>query len=197
MVHVPDAGWAEEAEAVDDEWDDLDDDEAAAPTKVRRPRSRTVETSEGPYQLPPLDLLREAPPANADSADQQQMQEALERTLRNFGVAARVTGAHRGPTVTMYEVEVAEGTKVNKVLALSSDIAYALATPDVRIQAPIPGKSAIGIEVPNKHRDFVMLGDILRSAAAKEALHPLEVALGQGRARPRPDGEPRRRCRTC
>jgi DNA segregation ATPase FtsK/SpoIIIE, S-DNA-T family len=114
------------------------------------------------------------------------MQEALERTLRTFGVDARVSAAHRGPTVTMYEVEVAAGTKVNKVLALSSDIAYALATPDVRIQAPIPGKSAIGIEVPNKHRDFVMLGDILRSRAAREATHPLEVALGKdvhGRAR--------------
>ena len=69
---------------------------------------------------------------------------ALERTLRTFGVDARVAGAHRGPTVTMYEVEVASGTKVSKVLQLSSDIAYALATPDVRIQAPIPGKSAIG-----------------------------------------------------
>jgi S-DNA-T family DNA segregation ATPase FtsK/SpoIIIE len=114
------------------------------------------------------------------------MQEALERTLRTFGVDAHVTGAHRGPTVTMYEVEVAAGTKVNKVLALSSDIAYALATPDVRIQAPIPGKSAIGIEVPNRHRDFVMLGDILRSPDAREATHPLEVALGKdvhGRAR--------------
>jgi S-DNA-T family DNA segregation ATPase FtsK/SpoIIIE len=75
---------------------------------------------------------------------------------------------------------------VNKVLSLSSDIAYALATPDVRIQAPIPGKSAIGVEVPNKHRDFVMLGDILRSNDAKDATHPLEVALGKdvhGRAR--------------
>ena len=79
----------------------------------------------------------------------------------------------------MYEVEVAAGTKVNKVLNLSSDIAYALATPDVRIIAPIPGKSAIGIEVPNKHRDFVMLGDILRSKAAKAATHPLTVALGK------------------
>jgi S-DNA-T family DNA segregation ATPase FtsK/SpoIIIE len=149
---------------------------AAAPT---RRRTRTVETASGPYQLPPIDLLRTAPPSNADRRSESEMQEALERTLRTFGVDARVSGAHRGPTVTMYEVEVAPGTKVNRVLALSGDIAYALATPDVRIQAPIPGKSAIGIEVPNKHRDFVMLGDILRSRAAREATHPLEVALGK------------------
>jgi S-DNA-T family DNA segregation ATPase FtsK/SpoIIIE len=180
VVVVPDA---EAQLGSDDDPFEEEQDEAPAP---KRSRSRTVETAEGPYQLPPIDLLREAPPSNADTADQNQMQEAVERTLRNFGVDAHVTGAHRGPTVTMYEVEVAAGTKVNKVLALSSDIAYALATPDVRIQAPIPGKSAIGIEVPNKHRDFVMLGDILRSPAAKEATHPLEVALGKdvhGRAR--------------
>ena len=105
--------------------------------------------------------------------------EALERTLRTFGVDARVTGMSRGPTVSMYEVDIAAGTKVNKVLQLSSDIAYALATPDVRIIAPIPGKSAIGVEVPNKHRDFVMLGDILRSKTAKDSTHPLTVALGK------------------
>ena len=146
----------------------------------------TVETTAGPYRLPPLDLLRTAPPSGADARDEAEMRKALERTLQTFGVDARVSDAHRGPTVTMYEVEVASGTKVSKVLQLASDIAYALATPDVRIQAPIPGKSAIGIEVPNKHRDFVMLGDILRSRAAKEATHPLEVALGKdvhGRAR--------------
>ena len=143
------------------------------------PKVRTVATASGPYQLPPLDLLRTAPPSTADGRHQDEVMEALERTLRNFGVDAHVTGSHRGPTVTMYEVEVAAGTKVNKVLNLSSDIAYALATPDVRIQAPIPGKSAIGIEVPNQHRDFVMLGDILRSAAAKDVRHPLTVALGK------------------
>ena len=164
------------------------DDEPAEALVASRPerRTRTIETTTGPYQLPPLDLLRSAPPSNADSRDEQDMQSALERTLQTFGVDARVSAAHRGPTVTMYEVEVASGTKVNKVLQLASDIAYALATPDVRIQAPIPGKSAIGIEVPNKHRDFVMLGDILRSKAAKDATHPLEVALGKdihGRAR--------------
>jgi DNA segregation ATPase FtsK/SpoIIIE, S-DNA-T family len=166
--------------------DALEHDPAGTPASSRGSKTRTIETSTGPYQLPPLDLLRTAPPANADQSDERHMREALERTLRTFGVDARVSGAHRGPTVTMYEVEVAAGTKVNKVLNLSSDIAYALATPDVRIQAPIPGKSAIGIEVPNKHRDFVMLGDILRSAAAKDAVHPLEVALGKdvhGRAR--------------
>jgi len=191
VVQLPEAAWEQpdEDEPVmadeDDEAYDLDDDEIDA--EVSTPRRRAIAPpTDGSYQLPPLDLLREAPPANADNADQVQMQEALERTLRTFGVDAHVTGAHRGPTVTMYEVEVAAGTKVNKVLALSSDIAYALATPDVRIQAPIPGKSAIGIEVPNKHRDFVMLGDILRSPAAREATHPLEVALGKdvhGRAR--------------
>jgi S-DNA-T family DNA segregation ATPase FtsK/SpoIIIE len=149
-------------------------------------RSRTIRTPEGPYHLPPLDLLRTAPASNADARAEQDTLAALERTLETFGVDARVVAAHRGPTVTMYEVAVASGTKVNKVLGLSSDIAYALATPDVRIQAPIPGKSAIGIEVPNVHRDFVMLGDVLRSTAARQATHPLEVALGKdvhGRAR--------------
>ena len=157
-----------------------EDEPKEPPVRQARPsRARMVETASGPYQLPPLDLLRSAPPSNADARSETEMREALERTLRTFGVDARVSGAHRGPTVTMYEVEVAPGTKVNKVLALSGDIAYALATPDVRIQAPIPGKSAIGIEVPNRHRDFVMLGDILRSKAARDATHPLEVALGK------------------
>ena len=149
-------------------------------------RGRMVTTPDGPYQLPPLDLLRTAPPSNADARAERDTLAALERTLRTFGVDAQVVGAHRGPTVTMYEVAVASGTKVNKVVGLSSDISYALATPDVRIQAPIPGKSAIGIEVPNTHRDFVMVGDVLRSPAAKQATHPLEVALGKdvhGRAR--------------
>jgi S-DNA-T family DNA segregation ATPase FtsK/SpoIIIE len=180
VVGEPEPAFAHEAAA--GETEDEPDGTITAP----RPKARTVETPHGPYQLPPLDLLRSAPPSNADLRDEAAMREALERTLRTFGVDATVSAAHRGPTVTMYEVEVAAGTKVNKVLALSSDIAYALATPDVRIQAPIPGKSAIGIEVPNKHRDFVMLGDILRSRSAKDASHPLEVALGKdvhGRAR--------------
>jgi DNA segregation ATPase FtsK/SpoIIIE, S-DNA-T family len=156
------------------------------PLPAARMKGRAVTTAQGPYHLPPLDLLRTAPPSNADARAEKDTLAALERTLETFGVDARVVAAHRGPTVTMYEVAVASGTKVNKVLGLSSDIAYALATPDVRIQAPIPGKSAIGVEVPNIHRDFVMLGDVLRSSNAKQATHPLEVALGKdvhGRAR--------------
>ena len=154
-------------------------EDESEPPPGKAAKVRTVATSSGPYQLPPLDLLRTAPPSTADGRHEEETMAALERTLHTFGVDARVTGAHRGPTVSMYEVDIAAGTKVNKVLQLSSDIAYALATPDVRIIAPIPGKSAIGVEVPNKHRDFVMLGDILRSKAAKEAKHPLTVALGK------------------
>src|SRR5205085_3729769 len=98
---------------------------------------------------------------------------------RTFGVAASVPAAHRGPTVTLYEVEVEAGTKVSRVLGLADDIAYALATPDVRIIAPIPGRSAIGVEVPNRVRDFVTLGDVLRSKAARETKAPLTVGLGK------------------
>jgi DNA segregation ATPase FtsK/SpoIIIE, S-DNA-T family len=142
------------------------------------PAARPAPTR-GPYKLPPLELLRRAPASDADGRDEEHTLDALERTFQTFGVPATVPMAHRGPTVTLYEVEVGAGTKVNKVLSLADDIAYALATPDVRIIAPIPGKSAIGVEVPNKVRDFVMLGDILRSKPAREDRHPLSVALGK------------------
>jgi S-DNA-T family DNA segregation ATPase FtsK/SpoIIIE len=131
------------------------------------------------YELPPFELLRTSPPSGGAERDEEHQKEALERTFHTFGVPAHVVASHRGPTVTLYEVEVDAGTKVNKVLALADDIAYALATPDVRIIAPIPGKSAIGVEVPNKVRDFVMLGDILRSKVAEDDDHPLSVALGK------------------
>ncbi|HXF56530.1 MAG TPA: DNA translocase FtsK, partial [Actinomycetota bacterium] len=149
----------------------------AAP-EAERIRAPRPPRGEG-YRLPPLELLRRAPATATDTGDVQQTTEALERTFRTFGVPARVRAAHRGPTVTMYEVEVEAGTKVNRVLSLADDIAYALATPDVRIIAPIPGKSAIGVEVPNRVRDFVMLGDVLASRAAREATKPLYVALGK------------------
>jgi DNA segregation ATPase FtsK/SpoIIIE, S-DNA-T family len=131
------------------------------------------------YRLPPLSVLRRAPASTATGRDEKEVMAILDRTLRQFGVDVSVAGASRGPTVTLYEVEVAAGTKVNKVLSLADDIAYALATPDVRIIAPIPGKSAIGVEVPNRVRDFVMLGDVLSSKTAKDEKHPLAVGLGK------------------
>ena len=156
-----------------DAEEDEDDPEAIeVPALVRR-------SSGDDYELPPLDLLRTSPPSAGSDRDEEHQKAALERTFHTFGVPAHVVAAHRGPTVTLYEVEVEAGTKVNKVLSLADDIAYALATPDVRIIAPIPGKSAIGVEVPNKVRDFVMLGDILRSKVATDDEHPLSVALGK------------------
>ena len=156
---------------LEDAEDEEEEPEPIAPARLPSRRGR--------YKLPSLELLRKAPPSTADGLDEEHTMEALERTFRTFGVPARVPTAHRGPTVTLYEVEVEAGTKVNRVLSLADDIAYALATPDVRIMAPIPGKSAIGVEVPNKVRDFVMLGDILRSKGAKELKHPLMVGLGK------------------
>jgi DNA segregation ATPase FtsK/SpoIIIE, S-DNA-T family len=156
----------------DTEQDDDEPEAIEVPALVRR-------TSGDDYELPPLDLLRTSPPSAGADRDEEHQKAALERTFHTFGVPAHVVAAHRGPTVTLYEVEVEAGTKVNKVLSLADDIAYALATPDVRIIAPIPGKSAIGVEVPNKVRDFVMLGDILRSKAATDDEHPLSVALGK------------------
>ncbi|HJS27293.1 MAG TPA: DNA translocase FtsK 4TM domain-containing protein [Actinomycetota bacterium] len=156
--------------------DEVGGDEDAAQIEV--PALVRASTG-GRYELPPLDLLRLSPASAGNVRDEEHQMAALERTFHTFGVPAHVVAAHRGPTVTLYEVEVEAGTKVNKVLSLADDIAYALATPDVRIIAPIPGKSAIGVEVPNKVRDFVMLGDILRSKAAVEDEHPLSVALGK------------------
>ena len=165
MLELPD-------EERDDDEEEDEDEPIEVPALVRASKG-------GRYELPPLDLLRLSPASAGNERDEEHQMAALERTFHTFGVPAHVVAAHRGPTVTLYEVEVEAGTKVNKVLSLADDIAYALATPDVRIIAPIPGKSAIGVEVPNKVRDFVMLGDILRSKAAVEDDHPLSVALGK------------------
>ncbi len=150
-----------------------------APAPIEVPELVRPKAAGGRYQVPPLELLRTSPPSAGSARDEEHTTEALERTFHTFGVPAHVVASHRGPTVTLFEVEVEAGTKVNKVLSLADDIAYALATPDVRIIAPIPGKSAIGVEVPNRVRDFVMLGDILRSKVAKDDRHPLSVALGK------------------
>ncbi|MBY5163494.1 DNA translocase FtsK [Nitriliruptoria bacterium AS10] len=132
------------------------------------------------YQLPPLDLLGSGRSMGAESERTIQAQtQALQATFDQFGIDATVARWSRGPTVTRFEIELGPGVKVNKVANMGDDIAYALAAPDVRIVAPIPGKSAIGVEVPNRERDLITLGDILRSDTADSNAHPLFVALGQ------------------
>jgi len=132
----------------------------------------------GVYTTPPESLLRRGHARPIDSRRLDETARILENTLDQFEVDARVARYTRGPTVTRYEVELGPATKVARVIGLSHDIAYALASPDVRIIAPIPGKSAIGIEVPNRDRELVTLGDIL-GRVDKDEGHPLTVALGK------------------
>jgi S-DNA-T family DNA segregation ATPase FtsK/SpoIIIE len=133
----------------------------------------------GPWKLPSLALLERTPVQEVDRRQIEDAGRLLEEALGSHGVETRLVGMTIGPTVTRYELELGPGVKVARVTALNKDIAYAMAAIDVRILAPIPGRSAIGIEVPNRTRHLVALGDILTSAEAKQATHPLEVGVGR------------------
>jgi DNA segregation ATPase FtsK/SpoIIIE, S-DNA-T family len=133
----------------------------------------------GDWRLPPATLLKHAKPHTVDEREVDAGGVALVAALTAHGVDTRLLGRTVGPSVTRYELELGAGVKVSRVTSLSKDIAYAMASPDVRILAPIPGKSAIGVEVPNRRRELVALGDILSSPEAAKADHPLEVALGR------------------
>ncbi|ASR03662.1 DNA translocase SpoIIIE [Gordonia rubripertincta] len=146
------------------------DDEAFAPSEP---------AAEGDYILPPPHLLLEGDPPKAGTSANDEMIDRMTGVLEQFKIDAAVTGYTRGPTVTRYEVELGPGVKVEKITALQRNIAYAAATDNVRLLAPIPGKSAVGIEVPNADREMVRLADVLSASSTRKDKHPLVIGLGK------------------
>jgi S-DNA-T family DNA segregation ATPase FtsK/SpoIIIE len=187
----PLAAWSEpdldesEPEAMElEEFDDTDEPEvveALEPRRARRaaPSGPAMGPAVGSWQLPPLRLLKRSREQRQDERQLDVAGGALVAALAAHGVDTRLVGRTVGPTVTRFELELGPGVKVARVTSLSRDIAYAMASPDVRILAPIPGRSAIGVEVPNHNRQLVSLGDVLGSPEGQASEHPMEVAFGR------------------
>ncbi|MGH9047196.1 MAG: DNA translocase FtsK 4TM domain-containing protein, partial [Acidimicrobiales bacterium] len=173
----------EEAEEEEEDYEALAPAEAAEPRVSRRKAKLATEpvmtAPIGDWHLPPLSILHRSRDYRHDERQLDIAGEALVNALAAHGVLTRLVGRTVGPTVTRFELELGAGIKVARITSLHRDIAYAMASPDVRILAPIPGKSAIGVEVPNAQRQLVVLGDVLSTEEARRAKHPLEVALGR------------------
>ncbi len=151
----------------------------APPVPVGDPSLIAPKASDGTWHLPSMDILVQSEGQEVDRATVEKTGRQLEHALAEHGVETRLIGVVVGPTVSRFELELGPGVKVNRVTSLHKDIAYAMATPDVRILAPIPGKQAIGVEVPNVRRQMITAGDLLFSEEAAKSTHPLEVALGR------------------
>jgi DNA segregation ATPase FtsK/SpoIIIE, S-DNA-T family len=179
---IDDEEYDDEADGDDEDLDDDGDDEVkpaakaapgGRPAQLAMPVGNTTS-----YKLPPLDLLARGGDQQVSARSIEDSSRVIEDTLKQFSVDASVTGYTAGPTVTRFEIELGAGVKVNRVLSLANEIKYALASGELRFLAPIPGRSAIGVEVPNRTRKLVTLGDVLRSKEAARDRHPLTAALG-------------------